>query len=423
MKHFLPLVFAFVLVCSSLKAQDPMLYIYRPHWPLQSTGLHHSLAFSGEYTAGSDGLTNSFINGFYKGGFIDADKKAAQESKLHPSNRFGGYASYAMAYTWRMDPDSGNWEFTIAYRDRQSLYGKFSKDAFRMAFEGNRAFKGQTANLDDTKLTYLHWQQLQFEAKFYSPDKKSDATFGFSVLNGQQLQEINIRTGSVYTASDGSAVDVGANAAWFQSDTAHTKTGSKNGSGSCFNFRFNAYLGDSAARYKSQFSFMVQDIGFIRWNANSLVYAVDTNVHYTGVDASSVLINDGNFTGIPDSDSLIGEPSRGQIITFLPLGIRMRYTLISPASWWGGIDARAWSYGDAIPQITLFGGWHNKTLSFNVSGGAAWGGYSRFQFPVQIGWEVCKNFALIAGTTNIVGYIASKKSHGQGLYLNLSLAF
>lgn len=400
-----------------------MLYIYRPQWPHASDGLHNSIAFSGEYNAGSDGLTNSFINNFYKGGFIDANTKAEQESKLLSSNRFGGYASYSMAYSWRMHPDSGRWEFTVAYRDRQSMYGKFTDDAFRLVFEGNRAFKGETATLNDTKLTYLHWQQMQFEAKFYAPDHKSDATFGFSILNGQQLQEMNIRRGSVFTASDGTSVDVDANAAWFQSDTASTKTGSRNGSGSCFNFRFNAYLGDSAARYKSQFSFMVQDLGFIRWNEKSMVYTVDTNLHYTGVDASSIIINDGNLTGLPDADSLIGEPQNGQIITFLPLGIRMRYTVFSPSSWWAGIDARAWSYSDAIPQVTLFGGWHNKDLSFNVSGGAGYGGYSRLQFPLQVGWEACKNFALIAGTTNIAGYIAPKKTHGQGLYLNLSFAF
>ncbi len=400
-----------------------MLYIYRPHWPHQATGLNNSISFSGEYTAGSDALTNSFINSFYKGGYIDAETKAKQTSKLLPSNRVGAYAGYAMAYCWRMDPDSGNWEFTVAYRDRQSLYGKFSSDAFRLAFEGNRAFKGETANLDDTKLAYMHWQQLQFEAKFYSPDNKSDAAFGFSVLNGQQLQEVMIHKASVFTASDGSFIDVNAKADWFQSDTASSRLGSQNGFGSCFNFRFNAYLGDSAARYKSQFSFMVQDLGFIRWNDKSRIYTVDTNMHYTGVDASNVLINNGDVTGVPNSDSLIGEPQNGQIITFLPLGIRMRYTVFTPGAWWGGIDARAWSYSEALPQLTLFAGWHSKDLSLNVSGGAAWGGYARLQFPVQIGWEPCKNLALLFGTTNLLGYIAPKKTHGQGLYMNLSIAF
>jgi hypothetical protein len=424
MKHFPKLFLAFsFLLCIHLEAQDPMVFVYRPHWAERSAGVHNAISFSGEYQAGSDGLTNSFINTFYKGGFIDSSTKAQQEAKLLPMNRLGVYAAYSMAYCWRMDPDSGKWEFMVAYRDRQSVYGKFSSDAFRLAFEGNRAFKGETATLDNTQLTQLHWQQIQFEAKFLSPDHKSDAAFGFSVLNGQQLQEVFVAKASVFTASDGSAIDVNTSAAYYQSDTASRALGSRNGSGSCFNFRFNAYFGDSTTHYKSQLSFMVQDLGFIRWNEHSLVYAVDTNAHYTGVDASDVIINGGSVTGIPNSDSLIGDPQNGQIISFLPLGIRLRYTVFSKASWSGGIDARAWSYSEALPQITLFGGWHTKDFRFNVNGGAAWGGYARLQVPVQIGFEPCKNFALIAGTTNLAGYIAPKKSHGQGLYMNLSFAF
>ncbi|MDQ3110737.1 MAG: DUF5723 family protein, partial [Bacteroidota bacterium] len=319
MKHFLPAFFSLLVPAfigiPALKAQDPMNYVYHQYWTHRSENQRSCLSFSGEYQAGSDGLTNSFVNKFYKGGFIDSTTIAAQESELLPSNRIGGYAGLSFGYCWRMDPDSGNWEFGISLRDRQALYGKFSADAFRLVFEGNRPFRGETANFDDTKLTYIHWQQLQFEAKFNAPDHKSDAVIGFSVLNGQQLQEINIRKGSIFTASDGSFIDVNATADYYQSDTSSSKWMSRNGAGSCFNFRFNAYVGDSSSRYKSQFSFMVQDLGFIRWNENSRIYSADTNAHYTGVDASNVLINGGDVTGVPDSDSLIGEPSNGQIIT------------------------------------------------------------------------------------------------------------
>jgi hypothetical protein len=421
-KFFLTAAAAFFLPLFLL-AQDPMLFIYRPHWPQQSDPFHNSISFSGEYNAGSDALTNSFMNSFYQGAFLDSEMKSQQENLLLPSSRIGIYASMAMAYTWRADADTGKWEFTVALRDRQSVYGKFSNDAFRLAFEGNRAFLGTTADLDNTHLTQMHWQQMQFEAKYYSPDKRSDAAFGFSILNGQLLQEINIRKGSVFTESDGTAIDVTSSATYFRSDTSSTKYGTRNGSGSCFNFRFNTYLGDSDAHYHHQISFMVQDLGFIRWNNKSEIYAVDTTMHYTGVDASDILINGGHATNVPNSDSLIGKPQNGQVIAFLPLGVRFRYTLLTSGSWWGGIDARAWSYGDALPQVTMFAGWRTKDLHFNTTVGAAWGGYARLQFPVQIGWDACKHFSLIAGTTNLAGYILPKKTHGQGLFMNLSFAF
>lgn len=414
---------SFLLFVSVLKAQDPMLFMYVPHQPNVNSGLHSAISFSGEYTAGSDALTNSFMNSFYQGKFLDSNTINDQQSKLLPSNRIGAYASYAMAYSFRPDPDSGKWEYMIAYRDREELYGRFSDDAFGIAFKGNRAYKGMTADLGNSQITSIHWQQVQLEAKFSAPDGKSDATFGFSVMNAQRLEEINIHEATIYTASDGSAIDVNANADYFASDTLSKKRGSRNGSGSCFNFRFNAYFGDTAKPYRSQLSFMVQDLGFIRWNENSLIYSVDTNMHYTGVDASQVIVNGGSVTGVPDSDSLIGAPKHGQIITFLPLGIRFRYTIFFPGAFWGGIDAHAWSYNDAVPLVSIFGGWHSADHKINIGAGAGVGGYARLQIPLQVSWRPCNNFGITVGSTNITGYIAPKNSHGQGLYTNLTFAF
>ncbi|HET6991641.1 MAG TPA: hypothetical protein VFJ43_09975, partial [Bacteroidia bacterium] len=65
-RNFFCAVWLILLPLFSL-AQDPMLFIYRPHWPQQSNTFHNAISFSGEYNAGSDALTNSFINSFYKG--------------------------------------------------------------------------------------------------------------------------------------------------------------------------------------------------------------------------------------------------------------------------------------------------------------------------------------------------------------------
>jgi hypothetical protein len=424
MKLLPKFILASSLLCSAfLKAQDPMLYLYVPHQPNTHSPLHSAITFSGEYTAGSDALTNSFMNSFYEGKFLDSGMINTQAGKLLPSNRIGAYASYSMAYNFRPHADSGKWEFTVAYRDRQVLFGQFTDDAFLIAFKGNRAFKGETANLGNTHLTQMHWQQAQVEAKFNAPDGNSDVTFGYSAINAQQLQEINLHEATIFTASDGSALDVNTQAEYFSSDTNETKTGVRNGSGSAFNFRFNAYFGDTSKHYRSQLSFMVQDLGFIHWNESSLVYSVDTNMHYTGVDASQLIVNGGTITGVPNSDSLIGAPKHGQIITFLPLGVRFRYTVFFPGSMWGGIDARAWSYNESVPLVSIFGGWHSANHKLNIGAGAGVGGYARLQIPLQVSWHPCDNFGITAGSTNITGYIAPKQTHGQGLYMNLTFAF
>lgn len=406
-----------------LIAQDPMVFSYRPHWPDHFAPVQHSIAFSGEYTAGSDALYNSFLNSLYKGDFLDSATKAEQAGQLLTANRFGMYAGLSAAYSWRNKPDSLKWEFTIALRDRQSAFGTFAPDAFILAFQGNRPFRGQTADISNSRLTYLHWQQLQFEAKYYTADRKSEAAIGFSFLNGQNLNEVTIRSGKLFTSNDGTVIDASADASYFSNDTAKTKYMSRNGSGTCFNFRFSTLLGDSVSKFRSQLMFSVQDLGYIRWNEKSIVYNTDTSLHYIGVDATNLLLNDSNLVGLPNSDSLIGDPINGQIITFLPLGIRMRYTILTPWKWWGGVDVRLWSYAEAMPQVTLFAGWRSTDFKWSVTGGAAWGGYARLQFPVQVTWNACKNFGVTIGGTNLAGYILPKKTRGQGAYANLTFAF
>lgn len=420
--HILPFLLIF-LAPLLLRAQDPMNFSYRPLWPDHFSGLQHCIAFSGEYSAGSDAITNSFLNSLYQGGYLDSATKAEQESHLLASNRLGLYAGYSAAYSWRNKPDSLRWELSLALRDRQSLFGRFSDDAFLLVFEGNRHFLGQTADISGMKFTYLHWQQLQFEAKYYSPDRRSEAVIGFSLLNGQQMNQMNLNKGTLFTASDGTFIDASAESTYYSSDTAALKYMSRNGSGTCFNFRFSTTTGDSASKFRNQVLFSVQDLGYIRWNSRSLIYHTDTSLHYTGIDITEMILNDTTPAGIPDSDSLIGKPVNGQVITFLPVGLRLRYALLTPWPWWGGVDFRVWSYSESIPQVTLFGGWHSPDFRWTITGGAAWGGYARLQIPLQVSWKPCKNFSLTAGAMNIAGYILPAKTRGQGAFANLSFAF
>jgi Family of unknown function (DUF5723) len=425
MRNYFPLflIGIFCLGSNMLQAQDPSLFAYRPYWPNHASSTQHAISFSGEYMAGSDGISNSFLNHFYKGGHIDSAMKVAELNKMVNSNRLGLYAGYGAAYSWRNNPDSLKWELTLAVRNRQMMHGLYTADAFRLVFEGNRSFLGETANLSGTRFTYMNWMQFQFEGKYYSPDKKSQAVFGISALNGLQYAEMNLLDARIFTASNGTSIDATTKASFTRSDTSKQTGLRSNGGGVCFNFRFNTFIGDSTKKYKQQFFFSMQDLGYIRWKGNTQTYLVDTTIQYSGIDITDALLNPTELGALPSTDTIIGDPVIGDVIAFLPISIRVRYSFISPWKWHAGIDARLWSYADAIPHITLFGGWHTSNFKWNLMGGAAWGGYAQLQFPVQINWNPCKNFGVTVGSWNLAAYILPKHSRGQGAWMNLSFAF
>ncbi|HLG04324.1 MAG TPA: DUF5723 family protein [Bacteroidia bacterium] len=405
-----------------LHAQDPMVNAWQPWWPDADTVRRHAITFSGEYSTASDALSNSFVQDYYQGEFLDSGKKARQEEMLISSNRLGIYNGYSASYSWRNNPDTLRWEFTAAIRDRKALYGKFSADAFRLAFEGNRAFEGSTADLGGSHLTYLHWQQLQLQVSYYALNKRSVASFGFSVLNGQQLQEINIREGKLFTASNGTSIDMTTDASYYSSDTARTRFFSNNGAGTSFNFRFSTYLNDSAP-FLHHFSFLLQDLGYISWNKNALIYNVDTSEHFEGVDVSDYILNPSDIPALPTKDSLIGAPSKGRVITFLPMGLRAQYTLFTPWRMWMAADVRAWSYTQSAPQFSLLGGWKGKKEKVFLHSGISWGGFTTWQVPFELHWNINSRFGVTLGTTNLAGYMLPEKMRAQGLYTNLTVAF
>jgi hypothetical protein len=409
-------------ITALLYAQDPASLAYASHWP-SSDSTQHSIAFSGEYFGGSDGMSNYFMNRFYRGGFIDSSMKANEVKNMYPTNRLGLYASYGVAYTWRNNPDSLKWEFTLALRDRQFMHGLYATDAFRLLFEGNRPFAGQTADMSGTNFVYMHWQQIQFETKYHTPDKRSQAVIGISYLSGQQYNEANVKTGKLYTASNGTAIQADLLAGYAVSDTSRSGMFSNTGNGISFNFNFKSIVGDSASKFRKEFMFAMQDLGYIRWSANTMAYTVDTVWQYNGVNISNAILNPDSIASVPNADSIIGTPVKTDMITFLPISLRARYTITSPTSWMAGIDLRLWSYASAIPHVTLFGGWHTKNKKFELGGGIAYGGYSKLQIPIQVNWTPCKNFSAGIYCWNAPAYIIPKKTTGQGIWTNFTFAF
>ncbi|HEU4716187.1 MAG TPA: DUF5723 family protein, partial [Bacteroidia bacterium] len=364
-----------------------------------------------------------FLNTFYRGGYISHDKIDAGKNHLLPKNHVGIYTGMSAAYTWRNKNDTVRWDFTVAFRDRQAIHGLFTDDAYRLVFDGNEPYAGTTLDLGGTHFTAIHWQQLQLEAKYFYPDGRSEIAFGFSLMNGTSMSEVSIDRGTLFTPTTGTSLDLGLTGSYYASDTASKKYFTNNGFGSCFNFRFSTFLGNPDGRYRHQLSFSVQDLGYMHWNSRSIVYTVDTTMHYTGADVSGAIINHEQVTGFPSADSIFGSKKVAQVITFLPIGIRARYVLLTPTPFWGGVEAKFWSNGDALPMVTIFAGWRNAKNNFNVVSGVSGGGYGKISVPLMLAWSPCRNFRIMAGCDNVAGEIAPKKTHAQGLFTNLSFAF
>lgn len=425
-----------LLLCVQLTAQDSQASAGLPRLGFE----RDYMTVFGSYTAGSTMLSNAFLNSFYRGDFLDAAKKANAAERANPYNHLGVTAEAGYSWRWRTKwkqtpPDTASYdeillyipnrkprrclEHDVTYRERFLLTAGFTPDAFTLAFEGNRPFIGSTAVLDNTQFTSLRWQELHYGIDFWDQAHALNFGVGLSVLNGQQFSQLQMKTGSIYTAPLLNAIDVAANANWAQSDTNQTGWGITNGLGATVSLRMH-YRWSEVLELDAS----VTDLGGIRWSDKSLNYRRDSAFSYTGIDISNAVLDPDAVNGLPEADDITGPASNNAVTTWLPAHIVFRVTSIPKPSanqirW--GWTLQGWMGNKVAPQQTF---WASYQLLARVHAqtGLSFGGFSRFQAPFEVAVKIW-HIHVQAGTPNLLAFVLPKHTTGQGLWLSLGYQF
>ena len=290
-----------------------------------------TIEFSGDAFFASNAITNDFIVAFYKGEFFDDALKYNTSTRLLQSNRMGGAAKAGFTYSYHSLEGKNKSIFSFSFFDRTNLDVKFSDDLFHTIFYGNKDFAGETAHLGNFQMNFLRYQQFRFGWKW-----KGDAThgsFGFSVslLSGEQNTFIKADKADLYTSPDGQYIDLALAMQIQQTDTAHRNYFAENGMGLSTDLFYEMpYI---VWNKPGKIYFEINDLGFIRWNSNSMTHSVDSSFHYDGVNVNNILNTNGGTIPKLSTDSMINKNSvfeRKQYTTNLPF-----YFNIRTRTWYG----------------------------------------------------------------------------------------
>lgn len=422
-----------LLLAVQVHAQDPMYSSGMPRFGFERD---YMTVFAG-YSAGSTMINNAFLNKFYQGGFIDAAMKQDAMKRANPYNHLGVYAEAGYAWHWRTGwgkkrndtiyeillyiPNRTPRRYqqhNVTYRERFLLNSGFDTDVFRLAFEGNRPFFGDTAQLAKTKFTNLRWQELHYGIDFYNDKWPVSFGVGVSVLNGQQFSQLAVNSGSIYTDPTLGFIDVAADAKWQRSDTAQTGWGTTNGLGASLSLKFG-YQFQDVFKLEAE----VRDLGAIGWNKNTMTYTRDTLIHFTGIDISNAVLDPESVDGFPETDSLTGLAQKGTAVTWLPVSYMMRISSVmqSHTGFQYGWTLQGWGGTKTAPQNTLWASYRFRWF-FRAQAGVSIGGFSRVQLPAELALRF-KHIHLQAGTPNLAAWILPKQTNGQGLWISLGYQF
>lgn len=427
-----------MLLAIAARAQDPF---YNAGLPRLGFERDYMSVFAG-YSVGSTMLTNSFMNRFYKGGFITNELKSEAIKRQNPYNYLGASAEAGYAWHWRTGwgkkrtdtiveillyiPNKTPRRYqqhNVTYRERFLLNAGFSTDAFRMVFEGNRPFLGDTIDLNKTRFTSLRFQELHYGIDFYNNRWPVSFGVGISLLNGQNFSRAYVKDGFVYTEPLLNYIDVRANAQWQQSDTAQSGWGVTNGLGASMSLSLN-YQFQDVFKVETQ----LRDLGAIRWNSHTLNYERDSLIHFTGIDISNAVIDPESVDGLPEIDSITGVARKGDLTTWLPAAYFVRVSSVMKnyhSLQWGwtiqGWTATGWYSNKPSAQHTFWGA-YQMGARLRAQAGVAFGGFARFQTPAELAVSF-KHVHLQAGTPNLIAWLAPGNTTGQGVWISLGYQF
>jgi hypothetical protein len=381
------------------------------------TTTNWSAGLFGSYSAGSSAITNELMNSFYTGRFITDAQKQRVESKLRSSNRLGGDADGGLYYLHKRDSlcHTKISAWFVAVKERNHVNARFSKDLFKLAFEGNSQYRGQTADLGNFNLNLQQYQQFQAGVL------TDHFGISLSVYSGQQFLELQAKKAQLYTSTYGDHLDFNTSYRMALSDPSHTGAGASNGIGSGLDLFARMPLTLSNGQ-KADLIVELGDLGFIRWNAKTRGYQNDTSYHFDGFTLKNAFqLGDTSLHYTPKSAVHVHVQEKGAYgtalptlldIKFVPQGIHYQFVL----GLWYRFSADCVPYGYARFLYHL-------SPRFRLSLEAGYGGYARFQTGLQVQGQLTKGFTVKAGTQNMLAYFSPAQSWGQGVYVSLSKSF
>jgi hypothetical protein len=271
----------------------------------------------------SSGFTNELIKKFYFGGLIESDIISNSTQKLSSKNTIGENLSLSLEYRTKLKQKNENFakRWLAGIRSQQILIGEYSSDAFRFFFQGNKNFEDKTMNLAPNNFLGLEWKTVYLGTEMV----KGNSEFGIQLgLNlGNQLYDISIPEGALFTAKDGIELNGKIKLNAFTNSSVTYDYFAVNGYG----MNGAAYYSKNLNQGKTKITIGIQDLGFIKWNKNISEKTIDSNFVWRGVAIENIFDSiKADINGISDLENTwIHEKENATPTTLVPTRIYIQY--------------------------------------------------------------------------------------------------
>lgn len=384
-----------------------------------------NVQFTGNFIYGSTVMDNQFSSKFLFGGEIDRELKDRAYNNLSGNNRMGLDFNFKLIAEIPFDTifRKTNWSMLIGIESRDHVDAFFGDDLFRLTFDGNKQFAGQTIDIGNTNYNRYRMQYLNFGFLNYKETNFGIAKEGVIVnfIKGEQHEAITVPRGSLYTERNGRELALDVNYIYNASDTANEGVFAFNGFGIGTDLFTEFYLKNGDKIYLG-----VQDLGFVYWNKNSLELSADSAYTFNGVEVDNIFdLNDSIIDKISkDSiiDAVASTDEKGDYSIALPTAIHITYTKVFNEKWKlnGGFYYKILS--NYFPFFYV-NGYYYFTPKFTMKMQLAYGGYGKINVGLAVAKSIGQFADIYIGTNNIEGLLIPDKAYSNSGFIGLKKYF
>lgn len=418
MKSKIYLISFFLFYCFCIKAQT-----FYNHFSDTTQQLNFQL--EGSFFYGSNGVSNKFMNHFISGNKIEKDDKIDAYKNLKSTNRFGADINFSLNAELPFNTLLGkkNMSLIVGFEMVEHADVMFTEDFFKLAFDGNKQFAGEYADLGGTNINYFNYQQFNVGYIKYKKSKGRIAREGvkFSIIKAQEHAAITMPRGNLFTEQYGREISFDVNYIYNSSDSLNKGLKAINGFGVSTDW-FSEYNLKNNDRVTVQ----INDLGFIQWNKKSIQLEADTIFNFDGIEIENVYdLNDSIVANI-SRDSLLNlvstQRSKGGYSIALPTSLNVFYTknlnnrITIDVGGHYKILANYFSY--------LYTNLHYKFKSeLVVQTHFAYGGYGRFNTGLVVAKKFKERVKCYIGSNNILALLSPSYTYSNSAFVGLKMYF
>ena len=276
----------------------------------------NTIGFSSYISIESDDLNTNFLNTMLYGGFITNRMKDNWINTGDEDNRLNAEIVNGFNYNFR---NQNNSILYLHITDVNQINSSFADDLLKLTFYGNFDYQGDTLDFSETVIRIDRYQQykLGYNFNLFKNNIKWNINTAISYLNGNHHAQLNIDNGSLYTGEVGTSLEINYDINTMMTDTSNLSPFAGNGKGIAMDFSLEFMDVEN-----NTFGIQIRDLGFIKWNTNSIINNTDSNFIFSGIEIDE-------FNNLPEfNDSILDisfTEKNTSFRSFIPAKITLSY--------------------------------------------------------------------------------------------------